>query len=494
MPSRNPYRALPSVDRLLAEERMRALAAEYAGDTVVALVREELSAARRAVGRGEPAPALEMLVEAVDRRARSALAPSLRPAINATGVIIHTNLGRAPLSEDAIAAMADVARGYSNLEFDLKEGERGSRSAHLEAQLCRLTSAEAAFAVNNNAAAVLLTLSALATHREVIISRGQLVEIGGGFRIPDVMAESGAFLMETGTTNRTYLRDYESAITEDTAALMRVHASNFKVIGFTASVSIEEMVQLAHERGLLLIDDLGSGCLLDTTQFGLAAEPAPQESIAAGADIVLFSGDKLLGGPQAGIIAGRRELVERLRKHPLSRALRLDKASIAGLAATLDHYLRGEALREVPVWRMISMPVEDIARRARRWARAAGNGAQVIDGRSMVGGGSLPEESLPTRLVAIGGGEARGLAEAFQPRLQVKTNGAETGKLTAEAGKPRLRAMERLRSAEEIAGRLRSYTTPVITRIERDTVLLDPHTVHPREDRTVIEALKMALS
>ncbi len=480
MPNRNPYRDLPSVDRLLADLRLRALSAEYSGDTVVTLVREELAAARQAIGRGEEPPAVDALVDAVDRRARSALAPTLRPAINATGVIIHTNLGRAPLSNAAIAAMTAVVRGYSNLEFDLEEGERGSRYVHLEEQLRALTGAEAAFAVNNNAAAVLLTLSALAQQREVIISRGQLVEIGGGFRIPDVMAESGAFLMEVGTTNRTYLRDYETAITDDSAALMRVHASNFKVIGFTASVSLGEMAQLAHERGLLLIDDLGSGCLLDTVRFGLAPEPTPQESIAAGADIVLFSGDKLLGGPQAGIIAGRRELVERLQRHPLARALRLDKASIAGLAATLNHYLKDEALEQIPVWRMMATPVDAIARRARRWAHAVGHGATVIDGRSMIGGGSLPEESLPTKLLAIGA------AEAGKPRLQEPT--------AAEAGKPRLQKVKGIPSAEELTRRLRANDPPVIACIERETVLLDPRTVHPREDRIVIEALKVALT
>jgi L-seryl-tRNA(Ser) seleniumtransferase len=495
MPEKNPFRDLPSVDRLLADERMRALSAQFSGDTVVALVREELSAARQAIGRGERAPKLELLVDAIDRRARTALTPSLRPAINATGVILHTNLGRAPLSDDAIAAMADVARGYSNLEFDLEAGERGSRNVHLEEQVRRLTGAEAAFAVNNNAAAVLLTLSALAHHREVIISRSQLVEIGGGFRIPEVMAESGAFLMEAGTTNRTYLRDYEQAITDDSAALMRVHASNFKVVGFTASVSINEMAQLARERGLLLIDDLGSGCLLDTTRFGLAPEPTPQESIAAGADIVLFSGDKLLGGPQAGIIAGRRELVERLRGHPLARALRLDKASIAGLAATLDHYLRDEALEQVPVWRMIATPVDAIARRARRWARAAGHGAQVIDGRSMIGGGSLPEESLPTKVLAIGAeaGKPRLRAgQAGRPGLPAEGAGQAEGP-SAEGGKPPLREVDGVPPAEEVARRLRAFAPPVIARVEHDTVLLDPRTVHPREDRTVIEALKMAM-
>ncbi|OGO51392.1 MAG: L-seryl-tRNA(Sec) selenium transferase [Chloroflexi bacterium RBG_16_68_14] len=455
MAARNPYRGLPSVDRVLADERVRALSAEYSGDTVVTLVREELDAVREAIAGGGAAPPLEAIVAAVGRRARSALAPSLRPTINATGVIIHTNLGRAPLSDEALAAMAEAARGYSNLEFDLEAGERGSRHVHLEEQLRRLTGAEAAFAVNNNASAVLLALSALAARREVVISRGQLVEIGGGFRIPDVMAQSDAFLAEIGTTNRTYLRDYEEAITEHTAALMRVHASNFKVVGFTASVSIQELAQLARERRLYLIDDLGSGCLLDTARFGLPPEPTPQESLAAGADLVLFSGDKLLGGPQAGIIAGRREVVERLRRHPLARAVRIDKVSIAGLAATLNHYLKDEAAEKVPVWRMIAAPVDGLARRARRWARAAGRGATVVDGRSMVGGGSLPEEGLPTKLLAL--------------------------PATPE------------RPAEALARRLRAHDPPVVARIERDTVLLDPRTVHPREDRVVVEALRAAL-
>ncbi len=456
MATGNPYRDLPSVDSLLADERVRALSAEYSGDTVIALVREELDTRRAAIGTGEAAPAFDEIVAGINVRLRTTLAPSLRPAINATGVIIHTNLGRAPLSDETLAAMTAAARGYSNLEFDLEAGERGSRHVHLEEQLRRLTGAEAALAVNNNAAAVLLALSALAHMREVIISRGQLVEIGGGFRIPDVMAQSGAFLAEVGTTNRTYMRDYEAAISDDTAALMRVHASNFKLIGFTASASLAELAGLARERHLWLIDDLGSGCLLDTTAFGLAPEPTPQESLAAGADLVLFSGDKLLGGPQAGIIAGKREVVERLQRHPLARALRMDKASIAGLAATLDHYLRDEALERIPVWRMISAPLDAIGRRARRWRRAAGGDATVIDGRSMIGGGSLPEEALPTKLLA----------------------------LPQTAG----------RSAQALGRRLREHDPPVVARIERDTVLLDPRTVHPREDRTVVASLQTALA
>jgi L-seryl-tRNA(Ser) seleniumtransferase len=311
-------------------------------------------------------------------------------------------------------------------------------------------------AVNNNASAVLLALSALCGGREVIISRSQLVEIGGGFRIPDVMAQSGARLVEVGTTNRTYLRDYEQVMTDDTAALMRVHASNFRISGFTASVTLDAIAKLAHDRDIVLIDDIGSGCLLDTTQFGVVKEPTPQESLKAGAHVVLFSGDKLLGGPQAGIIAGKRELVERMRRHPLARAVRMDKASIAGLAETLNHYLRDEALEKVPVWRMISMPLDSIARRARRWARAIGESANVVDGRSMIGGGSLPEEGLPTKLLAIP---------------------STTG-----------------RSAETLARRLRENPPPVIARIEHDTLLLDPRTVHPKEDKAVVEAVRAAHS
>jgi L-seryl-tRNA(Ser) seleniumtransferase len=383
--------------------------------------------------------------------------------INATGVIIHTNLGRAPLSVDAIAAMAAVSRGYSNLEFDLETGERGSRYAHLESVLQRLTGAEAAIAVNNNAAALLLALSAIARDpfdaaqggREIIISRGQAVEIGGGFRIPDVMRQSGAQLVEVGTTNRTYLRDYESAITPDTAAIMRVHASNFRIVGFTKSPSIRDLARVAHEHGVLVIDDIGSGCLLDVTLFGLAPEPTVQESVTAGADLTLFSGDKLLGGPQAGIIIGKRELIEQLRRHPLARAMRMDKASIAGLSATLLHYMRGEALSKVPVWEMISMPLLEIERRAKRWARAIGGSANVVDGRSMVGGGSLPEESLPTKLVSMAGDGAW---------------------------------------VSELARRLRAGEPAVVARIDHDTLLLDPRTVRPDEDRALVAAVKAALA
>ena len=453
MATDNPFRALPSVDRLLAHERLRSLG-EGERPVVTEIVRQALETARAAVAQGRLAPTEDQLVESVLGLAEAVFRPSLRPLVNATGVIIHTNLGRAPLSEEAVAVMAAVAAGYSNLEFDLDAGARGSRFAHLESVLCQLTGADAAMAVNNNASAVLLALSSLARDREVIVSRGQAVEIGGGFRIPDVMRQSDARLVEAGTTNRTYLRDYESAVTPDTAAIMRVHASNFRIVGFTETPQIHDLARLAHEHGVLLLDDLGSGCLLDTTRFGLAPEPTVQESLAAGADLAMFSGDKLLGGPQAGIIVGRRDLVDRLRRHPLARALRMDKVTIAALTATLVHYLRGEAMEKLPVWRMISAPLSDIQRRARRWVRAIGEPAKIVDGRSMVGGGSLPEESLPTKLVAIPGDGAY---------------------------------------VTDLARRLRLSDPPVVARIERDALLLDPRTVLPRQDSTVVQVVKTAL-
>ena len=444
------YRSLPSVDKLVRHERLSALGED--GGTLTELARQALETARGAIARGSEAPSEEQLAEDVLGLARLVFEPSLRPVINATGVIIHTNLGRAPLSDAAIEAMAAVSRGYSNLEFDLEAGERGSRFTHLEAALRQLTGAEAAIAVNNNASALLLALTALAAGRGVIVSRGQAVEIGGGFRIPDVMRQSGATLIEVGTTNRTYLRDYEAAITPETVAVMRVHASNFRITGFTEQPGLRDLARVAHERGLLLLDDIGSGCLLDVRQFGLAAEPTVGESMAAGADLCLFSGDKLLGGPQAGIIAGRAELVDALRRHPLARAVRMDKASIAALQATLLHYLRGEALTHIPVWRMIAMPLAEIEARARTWA-AVVPGSQVIDGRSMIGGGSLPEESLPTKLLAVEDDGAR---------------------LT------------------QIARALRLGDPAVVARIEGGILLLDPRTVDPAQDEAIVEALSAA--
>jgi L-seryl-tRNA(Ser) seleniumtransferase len=444
-------RQLPSVDRLLQSDRLTVLAADHGHALVVEAARTALDAARAAIRAGESLPDLNQLVDATVVQLSLAIRPGLRPAINATGVIIHTNLGRAPLSQAALAAMAAIGQGYSNLEYDLETGQRGSRYHHAEALLKRLTGAEAALMVNNNAAAVLLILSVLARDRDVVISRGQLVEIGGGFRIPDVMRQSGARLVEVGTTNRTYRRDYQAAITDQTALLMRVHYSNFRQIGFIHETPLEELVELGRARGIPVVDDLGSGSLLDTAAYGLAHEPMPQESLAAGADLVSFSGDKLLGGPQAGVIVGRVDLVAELRDFPLTRALRVDKLTLAGLQATLLHYLRDEAPRQVPVWRMIAIPLAELDARARRWAtRLAGQGvaAEVIDGASTVGGGSLPGETLPTRLVAL-----------------------------------------RVVSPDDLARRLRLAEPPVVARIEHDRLVLDPRTVLPEQDEDLIRQL-----
>jgi len=444
-------RKLPSVDKLLQIDPLPSLVEEYSHELVVAAVREALDAARQDILAGGSCPLEQELADAAAARLVAQVRPSLEPVINATGVIIHTNLGRAPLSVAARAAMEQVAQGYSNLEYDLEAGRRGSRYVHAEALLCRLTGAEAALVVNNNAGAVLLILSALARGQEVVISRGQLIEIGGGFRIPDVMQQSGARLVEVGTTNRTHLWDYERAITPQTAALMRAHHSNFRIIGFTSQVPLAELVALARKHGLYVFDDLGSGTLLDTAAYGLGHEPTIQESIAAGADIVSCSGDKLLGGPQAGIILGRAELIAILKRHPLTRALRVDKTTLAGLQATLLHYLKGEAEREIPVWRMIATPLDELERRARRWVRklrAAGIPAQVRKGFSTVGGGSLPGETLPTRLVAL-----------------------------------------EVDSPDRLSYRLRQHTPPIIGRIEDDRFCLDPRTVFPEQEKTLLEAV-----
>ena len=422
------------------------------------LVRQRLEEGRLAITRGSSCPSLDEIVDSICSRLQTLAQSSLRPVINASGVILHTNLGRAPLSKEATAAMELVAAGYCNLEFDLDSGARGSRNVHIEQLLCQLTGAEAALVVNNNASAVLLALTALAKRKEVIVSRGQAVEIGGGFRIPDVMRQSGAKLVEVGTTNCTYIYDYEQAISPRTAALLRVHTSNFRVEGFTHSVTLEEMMALGNEHGLPVFDDLGSGCFLDTTAYGLAPEPMVQQSIALGVDLAFFSGDKLVGGPQAGVIVGKKLFVDKLKRHPLARAIRIDKIRLAGLAATLVHYLKGEALEKIPVWRMISMPLDDVEKRARLWAQALGDLAQVIEGETMIGGGSLPGSTLSTRLVAVG-----------------------------EKG-------SRRNLAQSLARRLRHNEPPVIGRINGDVLLLDPRTVLPEEDDVVLRALSNAVA
>ena len=449
------FRNLPSVERLLTESRLQGAIESYSREAVADAVRVRLEEARRQIGDGAAPPSMEELLTGIEQAAHELYEPSLKPVINATGVLIHTNIGRAPLSREALDAVRRAALGYSNLELDLESGERSSRHVHVEWLLCRLTGAEAAMSVNNNASAVLLALMAMAQAKEVIVSRGEAVEIGGGFRIPDVMKQSGARLVEVGTTNRTYVADFERAVTEDTAAFLRVHTSNFKVSGFVHSPSLEEMVECGARRRLPVLHDIGSGCLPDTREFGLGHEPTPQESVQVGIDLSFFSGDKLLGGPQAGIVVGKRKYVEILKGHPMARAVRLDKLTLAALAVTLLHYVKGEAVRKIPVWQMIAASKQQLNRRARRWARAAGEGARVIDGASTVGGGSLPGEVLPSRVLAIGGSGARLLA---------------------------------------LAQRLRQGSPAVLARIDGDLLLLDPRTVLPEQDSALIGALKTAQS
>jgi L-seryl-tRNA(Ser) seleniumtransferase len=379
-------RDLPSVDEL-ARSVEDPLAVD-AARRVIARAREEVRAGT------EPGDLVARLRAELDEARR----PRLRRALNATGVIVHTNLGRAPLAEAALARLQEVGRGYSNLEYDLQEGARGSRQDHVAPLLRRLTGAEAALVVNNNAAAVLLALAALAEGRQVLVSRGELIEIGDGFRIPDVLARSGARLVEVGTTNRTRTADYERAIGPDTAVLLRVHQSNFRVVGFAEQPTTAELAGLAGRHGLPLVDDLGSGVLSNSLLLG--DEPSVREELDAGADLVCFSGDKLLGGPQAGIVAGRAELVERLRRHPLQRALRADKLTLAALEGTLALYLEPErALREVPVLRMVAEPAENVRRRAERLAELTGGAVEETVAR--VGGGALPLTELPSFACAV---------------------------------------------------------------------------------------------
>ena len=440
-------RALPSVDAVLragpvgTPERRRLTAA----------VREVLAAARMSADD-------ERSAAAYLRQARAHLQtrdrPTLRPVLNATGVILHTNLGRAPLAPVAVRAITDLAAAAS-VEYDLVRGVRGERHGHPATILAEVSGAEDGVVVNNGAAAVLLALAALAARREVIVARGELVEIGGGFRIPDVLARSGAKLVEVGTTNRTYVRDYAAAVTPRTAAILRVHASNFKVSGFVAHATSAELAALTRLRGIVFVHDLGSGTLLDTARYGLGREETVQEAVAAGADVVTFSGDKLLGGPQAGIAVGRAATVAKLRAHPLMRALRPDKLTLAALVATLATYRDGTAERELPVWRMIAVTERVLARRARAIATAlgaAGVPADIVVTRSTVGGGSLPEETQPSRGVAAGRGSATAL-------------------------------LRRLREADP----------PVIARIIDGRAVLDVRSVLPEDDEHLIRAVIGAL-
>ena len=465
-------RKIPRADRLLAAAERSGWVGRLGHAPIMESVRAALEELRLAVLAGTPCPpAEEVEARLLDRLAAGARG-TLRPVVNATGVVIHTNLGRAPLSRGAVAAMQEAA-GYVNLEFDLPSGERGDRYGHAAAALCRLTGAEAAVVVNNCASAVLLALSALserlpsrrgeaslpvadagaAGRPEVLVSRGQLVEIGGGFRIPDVLRRSGADLVEVGTTNRTYLADFEQALSPRSRILMSVHRSNFRIEGFVHDATLGELCDLGRRAGLWVVDDVGSGALFPTAPFGLGDEPTVGERVAAGPDVVCFSGDKLLGGPQCGVLAGRREAIDACRRHPLLRALRVDKVTLAGLAATLAHHERGEALREIPVWRAIAWTPEELLARASVWKDALDlPGLEVVEARSAVGGGTLPGVTLPTFALALPPGDPDG-----------------------------------------VAARLRASDPPVVARIEAGRVLLDPRTVLPGEDEAVLAAVRGAV-
>ena len=445
-------RDLPSVEVLL--QSAGKLIDAYGRPLTVDAIRLTLDEIRSRFRRDPETvlPSTDVLLARAESHLSAWTSPTLLPVINATGVILHTNLGRAPLSNATLRAMDEAARHYSNLEYDLIKGQRGSRLAHSETVLQKLTNAEAAVVVNNNASAVLLVLSALATKKRVVISRTQLVEIGGGFRVPDVMKQSGAKLVEVGTTNKVRLSDYQEALGEPAALVMRAHRSNFKIVGFTEEPELKGIVDVAHKAGVSVMDDLGSGALLDTSKYGLAHEPTVQESLAAGVDLVCFSGDKLLGGPQAGIIVGRKDLIDKIKKHPLARAVRADKTCLAGITATLIHYLKDEVEREIPIWRMMSLTLDQLKVRAEAWREALGQG-DVAKSESTVGGGSLPEESIPTVVLSLN-----------------------------------------VKSPDKFLKKLREGNPPIIARTENDKILLDPRTVFPEQDQALTSTLYSLLS
>ena len=455
-------RKIPKVDDLLEEERVKGLLRLFPRRVVLEAIRRALDRLREGI-QGGTLTAVERasLLDRVAAEVKGLGSPKLRKVINATGVVLHTNLGRAPLSEAALQRLKDVGGRYSNLEYDLSKGRRGLRYVHVEDLLCRLSGAEAAMVVNNNAGAVLLVLNTLAEGREVVVSRGELVEIGGAFRIPDVMAKSGAILREVGTTNRTHPRDYEGAINDRTALLLKVHTSNYRIVGFTSEVPLEGLVEIGRRYRLPVMEDLGSGLLLDLSRYGLKGEPTVQGALARGADVVTFSGDKLLGGPQAGIILGKREIVEEVRKNPLTRALRIDKLTLAALEATLFAYLDEEvALEEVPALRMLTTPLEVLKKRARRLQRLIRKASLRVDAElvreaSQVGGGAFPFQDLPTWAVAV------------RP-LDISLEAFEEG--------------------------LRLGDPPVVVRISGDRVLFDARTIADDELPLVAEAVTRVLS
>jgi L-seryl-tRNA(Ser) seleniumtransferase len=457
------FKKIPAVDRLLDTPRIIEASAEYPRSLILRAIHQVLDEVRKdlAEGRENKEPSLvkiETISEKVMERIVLLAQSSLRPVINATGVIVHTNLGRSILAEKVLKRFGPIAGGYSNLEYDIKQGERGSRYTHVEDILKELTSAEGAMVVNNNAGAVLLALETLARDREVIVSRGQLVEIGGSFRIPDVMRKSGAVMIEVGTTNKTHLQDYEEVIGPDTALLLSVHKSNFHIVGFTQDVDVSELVKLGNKYGIPVMEDLGSGCLINFSEYGIPKEPTVQDVLKQGVDLITFSGDKLLGGPQAGIILGRKDLIQSIKKNPLTRALRIDKLTLMALEETLKIY-RDEkaAIREIPTLRMVCLPYTALKTKGQRLAKMIGKlpnnnfSLDQVDGISRAGGGSFPLLELPTRMMSL--------------------------------------APKKL-SANHMEEWLRFHTPPIIVRVEKDQVLLDLRTIQEKEMKTVAQAVR----
>ena len=455
------YRSIPKTDILLENEEIKKLIEKYSRDTVMESIHVEMDKLRKYIGQSDDEEKakkqIELLIPHIEMTVTAMHTPNMRMVINATGTVLHTNLGRAPIGKKHMERVAQIATGYSNLEYNLEAGKRGERYSHFEKLLCKITGAEAAMAVNNNAAAVMLILSSIAKGGEVVVSRGELVEIGGKFRVPDVMEQSGATLVEVGTTNKTHYSDYEEAITEETKALLKVHTSNYRIVGFTDTVGIDELVPLAKERDIPVIEDLGSGVLIDLSKYGITYEPTVQESIRKGADVVCFSGDKLLGGPQAGIIIGKKKYIDIMKKNQLTRALRIDKFTAATLELVLQEYLSEEnAIKNLPVLRMITKPLEEIKKDARDLSRMLKRAnlpakIEVVPCESQIGGGSLPLERIPSMAVTI-----------------------RPDKI----------------SVPEFEERLRHLPVPVIPRVVNDTVLMDVRTLDKKAMTILTDQLK----
>ncbi|MFH1313303.1 MAG: L-seryl-tRNA(Sec) selenium transferase [Candidatus Eisenbacteria bacterium] len=461
---RDLLRSIPSVEKVLGNPGLVGLGDRVPRWNIMESTREVLAEIRQSITEGHlrEEPRMSEIVEEIVVRAQAGSRRSFTRVINGTGVVMHTNLGRATLSDEAVNAVAEVAGSYSNLEFDLAAGKRTTRNMHVEKLLLKITGCESACVVNNNAGAVLLALNTLAEGKETIVSRGELIEIGGSFRLPEVMDKSGTTMVEVGTTNRTRLEDYERAITKSEGVILKVHQSNFDMTGFVESVAIKSLAELAHRNGMIMVEDLGSGALTDLSQFGVEKEPMPQESLKSGVDVVTFSGDKLLCGPQAGIIVGKAEFVDRMKANPLARALRVDKMTLVALEVTLRHYLEpGQLLENLPTLRMMSCKPGDIRQRADRVAASLSAGLKdrvsvsVKEVTSQIGGGSLPSAGLASYAVALSSGDF---------------------------------------SADRIASMLRGCAVPIVARILEDNVIIDFRTVQPSEDETLTSQILKALA